>query len=298
MSMQYKGSTRTRSVSYIPQVNLNKVTTLLGASSPTDIGSDYYYIYNYQDWIDMVNAAFTQLWTDTQSMMATLGGYIAGTKAPFIEFDPSTCKCSLTAELNTFDNGLTDPVYIYFNSRLFELFGGFQNTFMGYDGDLNYQMSVVNTGGNISYVFNKTGGYTTNLVMYQEISTVSLWNPVASIVFCSSMLPIYPTQTSKPNIISNQSNNLTSSGENANLTNILSDFEIPVSDTNQYRPIILYAPSAEYRLVDMFSGSNLNKINISVFWKTHYGELIPFKIDPGCAAHMKILFRRKDFYIA
>ena len=116
---------------------------------------------------------------------------------------------------------------------------------------------------------------TTYIQMYQEISTVSLWNPVASIVCCSSMLPIYPTQTSKPKIISNESNVLSSNGDNSNLTNILSDFEIAIQDTNSYRPFILYSPQSEYRLMDMYSSSNLNSINISVFWKDHFGNLNP-----------------------
>ena len=114
---------------------------------------------------------------------------------------------------------------------------------------------------------------------YQETSTVSIWNPVASLVFCSSMLPIYPTQTTKPSMISNQSNNLSSSGDNSNLTNILSDFEVAIQHTNSYRSFILYSPQSEYRLIDMYSGSNLNRTNISVFWKDHLGNLNPFDID-------------------
>ena len=134
--------------------------------------------------------------------------------------------------------------------------------------------------------------------MYQEISSVSLWNPVASIVFCSTMLPVVPTQTSKPNVISNQTNNFSSGGDNSNLASILSDFEIAVDGANQYRPFILYAPSAEYRLIDLFSGSDLNRLNIQVFWKDHFGNLNPLYVPPGCAAHMKLMFRRKDFNLS
>ena len=86
-----------------------------------------------------------------------------------------------------------------------------------------------------------------------------------------------------------------SSGNNSNLTNILTDFEISVTETNQYRPFISYTPQREYRLIDMNSITNLNKIDLLAFWKTHYGELIPLKLPPGCAAHMKILFRHRRF---
>jgi hypothetical protein len=40
---------------------------------------------------------------------------------------------------------------------------------------------------------------------------------------------------------------------------------------------------------------NMNKLDIAVFWKTHYGEYIPLKLQPGCAAHIKLLFRHRKF---
>jgi hypothetical protein len=55
------------------------------------------------------------------------------------------------------------------------------------------------------------------LQAHQEMTSIALWNPVASIVFASSLLPIIPTQTSAPKDIGNQSNNLISGGNNSNL---------------------------------------------------------------------------------
>ena len=118
-----------------------------------------------------------------------------------------------------------------------------------------------------------------------------MWNPIASIVFCTGLLPIFATSTSPPTSYSVHSKSkFTSSGNNSNLTNIIIDFEIPMSETNQYRPIIYYNPSSEYRLVDMRSIIDMNMLD-SVFWRTHYGEYIPLKLQPGCADHSKIMFR-------
>ena len=123
-----------------------------------------------------------------------------------------------------------------------------------------------------------------------------MWNPIASIVFSTGLLPIFATNTSPPTSYSVHSkSNFTSSGNNSNLTNIITDFEIPMSETNQYRPVIYYNPSSEYRLVDMRSIINMNMLDITVFWKTHYGEYIPLKLQPGCAAHIKLLFRHRKF---
>ena len=55
--------------------------------------------------------------------------------------------------------------------------------------------------------------------------------------------------------------------------------------------MVEYNPGAEYRLIDMNSTTNLNKIGIIVYWKSRYGRLHPFQLQPGCAASVKIMFR-------
>ena len=81
-----------------------------------------------------------------------------------------------------------------------------------------------------------------------------------------------------------------------NISNILSDFEIPISSTNQYRPEINYT-AVEYRLIDLFNNNNLNKTDLNIFWKDKYNNLIPFLLQPGCSANVKLLFRSKRFYL-
>ena len=225
---------------------------------------------------------------------------VAASFQPFLEFDPVTYKCILNTESLWFNPSVTmSPVRIYFNSRLHELFVGLRSTFITNTGDKNYRMDVkdpynifqkiVTFGNGTKYTFTQT---------YQSLSSVSLWSPVASIVFCTSMLPIVPNQTSKPNIVSNQANDSNSGGDNSCVSNIISDFEISVEANNQYRGTVLYAPSAEYRLVDLHPGTYLNKVNIQVFWKDQYSNLNPLYVTPRCSAHMKLLFRRRDFNVS
>ncbi len=127
------------------------------------------------------------------------------------------------------------------------------------------------------------------------MSSIALWNPVSSIVFASSLLPIVPTQTSAPKNLGG--NNLVSGGNNSNLLPTLSDFSIAVDANNQYRPMVEYNPGAEYRLIDMNSTMNLNRIDIIVYWKDRHGTLHPFNLQPGCSASVKLMFRRKDFNV-
>ena len=180
--------------------------------------------------------------------------------------------------------------------RFYELLSGLSCVRENRDGNLNYRlMPDLSTARAIKNVFGE------NRTMYQttqETSSLAMWNPIASIVFCTGMLPIISTNTSLPISYGGTAiDNLASNGNNSNLTNIISDFEIAVTETNQYRPIIVYNPSSEYRLMDMHSSLNLNRIDTSVFWKTQYGDSIPLRLQPGCAAHIKLMFRHKTFYL-
>jgi hypothetical protein len=130
--------------------------------------------------------------------------------------------------------------------------------------------------------------------MSQEVFSVALWNPIASIIFASSLLPIHSTQTSLPKDVGN-SNNFTGSGNNSDLLSAITDFTIAVDGNNQYRPMVVYNPAAEYRLIDMRSAMNLNRKDIIVYWKDTFGNIHPFELHPGCSANVKLLFRRQDF---
>ena len=131
--------------------------------------------------------------------------------------------------------------------------------------------------------------------MYQEEYSIALWNPVASIICASSLLLIQSTQTSLPKDVGHNNNNSTGSGNNYNLLSAITYFTIAVDGNSQYRPMVVYNPATEYRLIDMHSSMNLNRIDIIVYWKDNFGNIHPFELHLGCSANVKILFRRKDF---
>jgi hypothetical protein len=252
VTLTYYDYVETATLIYTPAIDDNvqfwKVGYLAGQDTTSYASSGYYHVKNYQNFIRMVNNTLRSCFLALRQRSGTA---LNGTYPPFLEWDPNSLKCILNADA-AFYNLATVPnsIKIYFNSRLFQLFSTFQNKFIDYAGDMNYQLVVHNNNGvnlnkltnNITIGLVTTATTLTFVQMYQEASTVSLWNPVASLVFCSTMLPICPTQTSKPNIISNQNNNLSSGGDNSNLTNILSDFEVAIQDTNSYRPLFCIRP--------------------------------------------------------
>jgi hypothetical protein len=285
-------------------------------SPPTnsqDLSSSYYFNYNYQHFIYLVNNAIQTAWNEIDIPIGLRNTAVA----PWVDFDPDTNRLFLSTPSKLFNNDLyttTEPhMKLLFNDRMYELFASlpfrlFEDHPVGMIDfpQVLYVIRFINRYNN-KYVLKVDDPASTItpkatisvdiLQAHQEMTSIALWNPVASIVFASSLLPIIPTQTSAPKDIGNQSNNLISGGNNSNLLPILSDFSIAVDSNNQYRPMVEYNPGAEYRLIDMNSTTNLNRLDIIVYWKDRFGGLHPFQLQPGCAASVKLMFRRKDFSV-
>ena len=101
---------------------------------------------------------------------------------------------------------------IFFNSRLYELLSSFPAIFRGNQGDMNYSLVFTNTREvSVRPIFNGVPQSEQPTVqnyfiqLFQEIATVSLWSPVSSIVFTTSLLPIKSTNTSPPRVFNDSS---------------------------------------------------------------------------------------------
>ena len=134
------------------------------------------------------------------------------------------------------------------------------------------------------------------LQMPQEISTISNMTPLESIVFTSTSLPIHPSLSSAPKVISSTNKSSSSNGL-PNITNVLTDFQIALSATNHYKPVIANAPQGKYRLIDMYGNRDLSRIDLQVYWKDKKGVLHPMLLHPGCSASVKFLLRHRRFYL-
>jgi hypothetical protein len=258
-----------------------------------DLTSDYYFVFTYQHWALMLNNTLTACYNGLNALVVGAGGALPSPNAPFFEFDPQALIFILDADELGYDRGLANPIKIFVNTPLYTLFSSFQFTKYGFNNitnGKNYQFDIYNV--NNTNVLNLP---TYNaLQMYQEGSTIALLNPIQSLVFTTAMLPVIPSLTSVPKVF-NAPSGLFNVGNNSNLTPVLTDFQVPISATNTYRPSVEYTPSSEYRLADLYGTSPLSALEMSVFWKDVYGGLHPFFLGAGCSANIKIMFRRKDF---
>lgn len=125
----------------------------------------------------------------------------------------------------------------------------------------------------------------------------SLWSPISSIVFTSTLLPTRSEQTGPPVILGQGNLGFSSSTAQSAFQPIITDISLPMSSgAHDYRQFIYYAPTAEYRLTDFgTSHQDIRNIDIQVFWKNRLdNNLYPIYMFNQSSVSIKVMFRHKD----
>jgi hypothetical protein len=286
--------------------------------------SEYYYTFSYKPFIDMINNALRAAWVQVRAAIAIVGAAYSNDNAPYLYWDEDANIATWVLPQSAFETpsgtnpsptllaGLGTPLYIYFNAPLFNLFSSFEAIQNGYGASgggttpttfgRNWRMSFPNTVSSNPYTITSAGAVQAlpiiatipSLRVSQEYPTTALWNPVQSIVFTTSLLPIAPSIVSTP-VLFGAGASFTTSGNNSGIANILTDLEVSLEKGWQYKPSINYVPTAEYRLFDLNGNAPLSAIEISVNWKDTFGTVHQFRLASGANASLKLMFRRKDF---
>jgi hypothetical protein len=292
------------------------------ALSLTDITGQYYYIYNYNTMMTMVNYALVNAfwglngacWNSTAGVVTPplihMTGAVAGPatvnnyQSPTVSWNLSNATILVQADNNAFNNQVQLlPIYLYFNQALSTLFDTFPYVYPNVPPEsplysyINFNTSY-GAGLYVVRTFSTTGTATnqyTAIQQYQQNTTAGLFNPVQSIVFSSTLLPVVMENVGLPLILNGTSPNNITIGSSANVFPIVTDFQVGVNATSGYISDINYVPPGEYRLVDLYGKSPANQIDIQVFWKDQYGLIHPFLVGSGCVGNMKILFRKKNY---
>ena len=283
----------------------------------------YYNLNSYQAFTEMVNIAFE----NCLSALNSLIGVPVNSRPPFIQYDPDSGKFQLFGQASLYGESVAEAnrIDVYFNEALYNLFSSFQVKYQG-DGilqsnitfweDLNsavppgipgsvsstinyarYQLRFYGTSSrnnlnmlSITDSINPYNPSTPNLTynaftMFQDYVACANWCPVQSILFTTSLLPVSPSMTGVPRVFNSVGS--TQGGNNANIILQITDKE--------FKPVVLYIPNPEYRLIDLYGNSPLSQIDISCFWKDRFGNTYPLYLSPGMSANIKIMFRKKTF---
>jgi hypothetical protein len=287
---------------------------------------------------DNFNTYLTGIGQDALGTRALTPSNIAQNYCPQMTYDPRGELFSLSFPLappllagsappysyDTYDQNLANTagftgrvIKLYMNTPLSNLLNSFPTVFQG-----NTQFNLTTGTEDMIVVYNNqfqntTGGSRPSypliqgassvtpipqIIVPQEHSTTILFSPISALVFSTSLLPVQNTLLSKPAIFNFYdgvtSSNLRSSGNNNVTAPVLTDFELQGATGTSSQTRITYVPTAEYRMLDLRGTTPVNAVEVSVFWKDKFSGLHRFNLAAGCAASIKILFRRKDFYNA
>jgi hypothetical protein len=275
---------------------------------PPDYNNNpYYYAYTYQHFINVVNTALQSCFTALNIVGAS------NTSSIFLTLENN--MVTLYANLNFFYTDSTgvpisssEYVLLYFNTELSNLFSAFtsikQEQPLLIDGtdylNTNQQLIFCQSATDVNvkpvptdFTTIPPSGLENMVVNYSEYSPLGYWNPIERILFMTAHLTVVPTL-----LATNSSFATSSTGYNADTQYIIADFAAQVSNGTEYKPNISYIPPAEYVLNELYGDIPLYTIAINVFWKDLFGTLHPFTLEAGGTAALKIMFRKKSFYLS
>ena len=283
-------------IRYTPQSN---IATLPPNPTQTENGlqynaGSYYNIYNYQYFIYLINNAFSSAYQELLTQITDAGLVLPSTHSPILSWDTGNNTAILNCDILGYSTTSTNYIKIFFNTAIAQLFSSFPVLITSASSFLGLNTQIITDSYNNANViqyppYNPTYDA---IQVFQEFSTIALWSPITSIVFTSNTLPIVSNQVSTP-VIYNNGNQLGSNGNNALISQVITDF---ISNEGIYKPNLVYEPTAQYRYIELLSNRPLNTFDLQVYWKDRQGILIPFYLSSGCTATIKVLFTKKSSF--
>lgn len=214
---------------------------------------------------------------------------------------------------------------LYMNTNLYNLFAGFQSIY--YNVLNNPTWGTVPSG--YSYEIQVPDKFYQNLidysdppfgnsatvppvpgyvpVIYQKLywineqdyqSTDTLWSPISSIVFTSTLMPVRAEATGSPVILGESNLGSSTPTTNSAFEPIVTDISLSLAEVGAeaYKSMIYYAPTAEYRMSDFGpSRQEVRNIDIQVFWRCRLNNVLyPITIPNGGNVNFKMMFRHRD----
>lgn len=282
MKVGYNGNFVQANVTYEPE---NKLVSL--PQPPTiiqDLESEYYNIYTFQHWVYLLNNTLSTLLAQLNAIAV-----LPTSVKSFFEYDVNSGLIKFYAPQGFYEETLATPITVNLNNSLQTLLDSLPVYYKTVDSVPMYQIRILPNSKQENYNAN------TYVSSIQSSTTIGLLCPVRSVVFTSSILAVNSASVTPPQIF-NSNSQLYSSGNNAGLANILTEFSVPISTPqNTYKESVDYKPS-EYKWIDMKGQNPINNLEISAMWKDRYGNLRPFKLNSGCCCNINLYFRRRDFW--
>lgn len=260
VSITYLTNVFTREVPFIANQNLTNAPSFFGDA-----------IWHYQDFIDCINAGYLLCFQDFQAdpVYLTIPIIDRPTEPPKMTYNGISKRCSIYAELS-YAITKPNPIYVYLNVALDTYFPAFQNYGNEINPILSHYLKFKDNKNNIVVINGKS-----YFRLTEEFRELFLWNDLQKILFETDSIPV--------------ANELISGQQNIT-RKVLTDFE-PISLINDQSNIQFY-PQSDLRFYSMFSGFELRKIDMKVFWQSKDGKVYPLYISGNDKLTIKIYFKK------
>jgi len=221
---------KTKNINFIPPIkNANINATEFNDELKY---SSFYYLYNIQQFMYMLNKTSEDLLNELKTSYSGISGL-----PPLFTFEPSSGLISIkyypltNTSLPEGQQSFTPTIVL--NHSLYSALSGFSFHYDTLYPD-EYQLLPDNVKRNPDYR-QAIAGDVANIVgedylyiLSQDYPSISILNPISSIAFSTSRLPIQPTQEAKPLIVGGAGASLygINDGENNDFSPIINDFSI------------------------------------------------------------------------
>lgn len=259
----------------------------------TYFNNPYFYYYSFQWFVKTLNDAFRDAYVGLEALVGAPQMPAGSFNPPVVfELDASSGFGNMYSCPST-NSALpdTDRIDVFFNTTLYESIfsNGFKAVYnTAFGGDMEFKLQVDNNFSLNTYTFvinNNNVEYITNISDYP---IASLWNCVKELVLTSS-IPVVPNGISASRNVDGQFN----SSSNSLSANILTTLEVATLTGTEYKSVIEYLPTAQYRYMSLISSGALNNININCLWRDKYNNFNQMRLNPLSCSSMKILFELK-----
>jgi len=283
--LEYQGVSFRQYMDYEPQNKAIQVP-LAPSTQPNGLqnnSTSYYDVYNYSYAIYLINETFKKAFEGLSNLITLPTDHV-----PVMSYDASTNIALLSCDVLFYSLKIDDPIKIYFNSSLGNIFSSFPFLIKSLsDNGKNFQLQTdLFSETSISpfppYENDPDLQYDA-LQIYQESNTMtSAMCPISSIVINSINLPVVNNIEGDPQIYVNQT--LFDAGNGNQTSSLITDFI-----AESYENYIIYSPNV-YRYIELNGDQPLYNLDMSVFWKDTLGNLNKFLLPCGGFATIKIMF--------
>lgn len=273
----------------------NKTHTVPPYVSTSFAESEYYFIMNFQTFIDMLNTCLVNCWNNLKTKVLAAGGVMPGS-APniYFDFDVVNCLPNLCADIAQYDDTNPALIKVFCNKTLHPLLASmkFNNYYSSsVVNGMNDQIRIYPLPNNSNVIqFDSFNA----LVSYSAYSVAGLWTVISSIVITTQIIPACNTLVSPTKQIG-QGLSTTLNG-NPSLS-MVTDFDCQSGYDIVTGGLVSYIASGQYRLIDLMNEGPISSMDLQFFFRTKHGSLIPMKLHPTAHANILILFRHKSLGI-